>query len=223
MMDTFQVTTDWLRARAMASPEGLALLIDSRPWRFGELDSLASRFAGYLAGVGVRPGDHVATLLPNSLAAVLSVFALVRLGAVLVPLNTRLTAEEIAWQVERADATRLLADETLANRVTVAVPAHSLPGGAAELAGWLNDCQPLSPEREAPPPFDATQAIVFTSGTTGRPKGAMIRFANHFWSAAASAFCVGVQALVKEATARRRVMEPRSSRRSTSSGGICRR
>lgn len=193
MMDTFQVTTDWLRARAMASPEGLALLIDSRPWRFGELDSLASRFAGYLAGVGVRPGDHVATLLPNSLTAVLSVFALVRLGAVLVPLNTRLTAEEIAWQVERADATRLLADETLANRVTVAVPAHSLPGGAAELAGWLNDCQPLSPEREAPPPFDATQAIVFTSGTTGRPKGAMIRFANHFWSAAASAFRLGVQ------------------------------
>lgn len=192
-MDTFQVTTDWLRARAAASPDLEALLLEGRVWRFGDLDALASRFAGYLASGGVRPGDHVATLLPNSLAAIAAVFAAVRLGAVLVPLNTRLTAAEIAWQVKRADCRCMLVDAATMSRADVSIPVHNLPNGASEFEAWLTDHAPLPPEREAAPPFDATQAIVFTSGTTGYPKGAMIRFANHFWSAVASAFHLGVQ------------------------------
>jgi len=191
-MNAFQVTTDWLQARAAVTPGRLALLADGRAWRFAELDTLTSRFAGFLAAEGVRAGEHVAVLLPNSLAAVLSVFALARLGAVLVPLNMRLADGEIAWQVAQANAARLLVDTTAASRAGATVPVHALPSTGTELAAWLAGRSPLPREQEAPAPFDAMQAIVFTSGTSGRPKGAMIRFANHFWSAIASAFHLGV-------------------------------
>ena len=93
-MEQYQVTTDWLAARAADTPDSAALWVDGRWWRFGELDALAARLCARLAADGVHPGDHVAVLLPNSLPMVVTVFALARLGAVMVPLNTRLTAAE---------------------------------------------------------------------------------------------------------------------------------
>ena len=192
-MNVFQVTTDWLRARAEATPDALALLTEGRSWRFGDLDALASHFAGYLSAAGVRPGDHVATLLPNSLAATLAVCAVVRLGAVLVPLNIRLRPDEIAWQIQQAHCVRMLADETTSTRASMPVPTNVLPTGADAFEQWLRAHPPLPRERENAPAFAAVQAIIFTSGTTGYPKGAMIRFANHFWSAIASAFHLGLK------------------------------
>jgi O-succinylbenzoic acid--CoA ligase len=211
-MEQYEVTTDWLAARAADTPDAAAILVDGRWWRFGELDALASRLCARLAAGGARPGDHVAVLLPNSLPLVVAVFALARLGAVMVPLNTRLTVAEVAWQVARADCARLIcapATELQAADVPAILPRLVLATGATAFEAWameqssvVSDQWPVissqwsvsSEERADPPlaPLDHSQAIIFTSGTTGYAKGAVITFANHFWSAVGSAFRLGV-------------------------------
>lgn len=190
-MNTVAVGTDWLKARAEASPDTLALLVERRAFTFGELDVLVSRLGGRLAAEGVTPGRHLGLLMNNSLAAVCAVFAAARLGAVLVPLNTRLTPAELGWQLNRADCAHVLCApafaEAAGDRRTIVVPTEP---AAFEL--WLDESVATVADASASRALDAVQSIVFTSGTTGFPKGAMITFANHFWSAVGSAFKLGV-------------------------------
>ncbi|HLT59303.1 MAG TPA: o-succinylbenzoate--CoA ligase [Limnochordales bacterium] len=101
---------DWLARRAQLTPEGVALIADGRRWTFAELDAQAQALAWQLAAMGVGPGQRVAVLLANSPAFVTCVHALPRLGAVLVPLNTRLAPPELAWQLEDAGARLLVHD-----------------------------------------------------------------------------------------------------------------
>ena len=207
-MQQYQVTTDWLRARAADTPDAAALLVDDRWWRFGELDTLASRLCARLAADGAHPGDHVAVLLPNSLAMVVTVFTLARLGAVMVPLNTRLTAAEVAWQVARADCTCLICapstEPQTANiaaelpRVVLALDSEQWAvsseqsGVVSNQSSLTNDQRLTTNTNPLPVTLEHPQAIIFTSGTTGYAKGVTITFANHLWSAVGSAFRLGV-------------------------------
>ena len=196
-MNGWELTTDWLRARAAASPEGTALIMGDRAWTFGRLDTLVDGLCAYLTCRGVAPGDHVGLLMPNSLAAVACVFASARLGSVLVPLNGRLTADELAWQIDRADCAHVLClapiPESIQGAIAQGVPLHVLPNAADDLETLLRNPSEVSFQPSQPQGATAIQAIVFTSGTTGRPKGAMITYANHFWSAVGSAFKLGVR------------------------------
>jgi len=180
---------DWLTARAYATPRATALIIGDRQWTYGELDQLVDHYGAGLLAQGVTPGQPIATLLPNGLASVCLIHAMARLGAVLVPLNTRLTSAELRWQIDQSDcrlviyaaATATVASELVANDF-VAVDAATLTA------------RPEKTMSVSPHPFqlDAPQAIVFTSGTTGRPKGAVLTFANHFWGATASSYRLGL-------------------------------
>ena len=111
-MHEFGLTTDWLRARTLASPEALAVITEGAAYTFRELDAMVSRLCGRLRQEGVVAGDHIAILMPNSLAAVCAIFAMGRLGTIAVPLNTRLTQGEIVWQMKRADCNRMLCSPT---------------------------------------------------------------------------------------------------------------
>jgi o-succinylbenzoate---CoA ligase len=104
---------DWLTERRRATPERLALMSGAQQWTYAELDTAVSAAAAHLHAQGVRPGDLVAVLLPNSFAYVCLIHALARLGAVLVPLNTRLTPAELAWQIAHVRAPWLITDEEL--------------------------------------------------------------------------------------------------------------
>jgi O-succinylbenzoic acid--CoA ligase len=141
----------------------------------------------------------VALLGWNSTAYAAVVHAAARVGAVLLPLNARLSPEEMAWQLVDARATHLVYD-----------PAHLTPAFAlrervADLT-LVSMNEPLSSESQlrnsvasrAGPGlrrFDLRelQTIIYTSGTTGRPKGAMLTYGNHFWSAVGSALNLGVR------------------------------
>ena len=103
---------DWLAHRATTTPERVALVAADRSWTFAQLDAEATRTARRLATLGVGAGDRVAMLLHNSPHVALLVHAALRLGATLVPHNTRQSDAEIAWQVADADA-RQLEDDRL--------------------------------------------------------------------------------------------------------------
>ncbi|MDT8305348.1 MAG: o-succinylbenzoate--CoA ligase [Anaerolineae bacterium] len=178
---------NWLVARARATPERLALRHEGAAWNYAALARLVERLAGGLAAAGVAPGAHVGTLLPNGVLFAAVVHALARLGAVLVPLNTRLTPGELAWQVEAASVRLLLYGEEIE---AAAAEVASITGVARRAAAGLPACAPVPPP--IPLALDDVQAIVFTSGTSGRPKGAMLTYGNHFWSATASAYHLGV-------------------------------
>jgi o-succinylbenzoate---CoA ligase len=136
--------TDWLNARATAMPDRIALSVASRRWTFRELDEEASRVARRLHSLGVRGGDRVATLLPNGFASSILPHAVIRLGAIIAPLNTRLTRAEIEWQV-----------------------GHVAPSTVISSDDVLNGTVSSDVELRLSHPEDAVAAIIYTSDRSG--------------------------------------------------------
>ena len=106
---------DWLTRCAENSPEHLAIQYDQQQWSFAELDRQATRLARRLATLGVQEGNRVALLAANSQSYVAFVHALTRLGAILVPLNLRLTPQELCWQLRDVHASLLVCDADYVN------------------------------------------------------------------------------------------------------------
>jgi O-succinylbenzoic acid--CoA ligase len=182
---------DWLSARVRATPTALALLIGEMRWTYRALDQVVDGYCRGLQHAGVHAGHHVAVLLPNRLPYVALIHALARVGAVLVPLNTRLTAAEIDWQLTQSDAQLLIYGAEFAAVVAeldAATGWRALDVMALQEMGGRESAFLTKTHFH----LDAPQAIVFTSGTTGRPKGAVLTFANHFWGANASAYRLGL-------------------------------
>lgn len=187
---------DWLGHRATTTPDRLAILAGAERWTFAELDQKVSRTARRLAGLGVRPGDRVATLLRNSQHAVEVIHAVCRIGAVLVPLNFRLAAGEIAWQLADVDARLLVSDAhtaVLAGDAERMLPElmHATISGESPGADALYGAPELDvPLRERIALKDL-HSIIYTSGTTGQPKGVLLSYGNLWWSAIGSALNLG--------------------------------
>lgn len=193
---------EWLGRRALLSPDRPALWFAGQRWSFRELAERSADTARRLARLGVGPGDRVAVLLQNGPAFVFLVHAAARLGAVLVPLNTRLAPPELAWQLEDAGVALLVYDAANAARAVEA--ASGVPGLRLVVTGPAGgeggDATPL----ETVPPRDiglrdlvelqAPHTIIYTAGTTGRPKGALLTYGNHWWSAVGSALNLGIHA-----------------------------
>ncbi len=186
--------TDWLAASARSNPAGLALSFTTRQWTYAELDRWVDKVCRRLAGLGLRPGACLPVWLANRPLTVALIHAAARLGLVLAPLNTRLTVAEVQPLLARLGAEWLICDDpgraSALVDSTLAVVCLDDPGQPG-VADWS-----ALPERRftaARPGLEDVQAIVFTSGTTGRPKGAALSFGNHFWSAVASAFRLGLR------------------------------
>jgi O-succinylbenzoic acid--CoA ligase len=182
---------DWLAQRVQATPQATALIIDKRTWSYHELDRLVDQSCAKLSRAGIVRDQMVAALLPNNLDYVCLVHALARLGAVLAPLNTRLTWEELAWQLDKIRAPHLVTQRAMADAAQALAAPHRQ---ILELDIEEKTSAEVASE-ESRGSFDpeGTQAIVFTSGTTGRPKGARLTYNNHFWSATASSYRLGIE------------------------------
>jgi O-succinylbenzoic acid--CoA ligase len=167
-------TPDWLSQRAATTPRRIALIVGAERWSFSELNSTVESAATMLRTRGVRPGDHVGIRAANSAGFVVAVHALMRIGAVLVPINTRLTEAEVAWQTADAELVLTLDDADLAALSLAAPPRSQQEPSAREFA------------------MQDWHSILYTSGTTGRPKGAILTYANHWWSAVGSALNLGL-------------------------------
>ena len=168
---------DWLSASARRVPDREALRVSGRAFSYAELDHAASAMAAALRHHGVHAGDRVATLLPNGETSAIIPHAVLRLGATLVPLNTRLAPAEIEWQIAHAGPRVVVSS---ADQLRIPRSARDDSGGRALDVS-------LGPSPEHP------LAIIYTSGTTGRPRGAVLTVANFAASAKASAANLGVR------------------------------
>jgi O-succinylbenzoic acid--CoA ligase len=182
-----------LAHRARTQPDAAALVWRDETISFAQLAARAERVARGLVARGVAPGDRVAALLPNAPAFVELWHATIACGAILVPVNTRLTAPEIALLLDDAAAALLLHGEgDLATRAEAACGLLGARAPSRALAGNAIGRDAAALPRPSDP--DPVVAIVYTSGTSGRAKGALLGARNFAASAAASRERLGVRA-----------------------------
>ena len=144
-------------------------------WRYRDLVAQVSRAAGALVDLGVKPGDRVVTQTEKTPQALALYLGCLKVGAVYVPLNTAYTAAEMEYFLSDAEPALLVCDPS--QSVECAVPTETLDAnGGGSFAERLGSARAL--ETTASRTADDIAAIVYTSGTTGRPKGAMLTHRN---------------------------------------------
>jgi fatty-acyl-CoA synthase len=178
----------WLRRVAQRYPARPALTCDDTTWTYAELQVRIEALAAVLAGRGVKAGDRVGYLGFNDPLFLVALFASARLNVIFVPLNFRLAGPEIAFIAEDAGVCLMLADayhRPVIDGIRSGLRcAHYLSvDGAAP--GWDAlaplDVAPASVPPEVAVEPDEVALIMYTSGTTGHPKGAMLTHGN-FWT-----------------------------------------
>ncbi|PWI57906.1 o-succinylbenzoate--CoA ligase [Sulfoacidibacillus thermotolerans] len=186
---------DWLSRQRHS--EQLAIAFENETWSYKKLYERVGRLAGFFAAHGVQKGDRVALLARHGLVFAASVHSFIQLEAVLVPLNTRLAAEELAWQIQDAGIRLLVYDDEHRSLAMRALAICRTNGVALlspiELDGvhWDEQVEPIYHDAIE---LSAIQCMIYTSGTTGRPKAARISYGNHLFGALGSALRLGVQA-----------------------------
>jgi long-chain acyl-CoA synthetase len=205
---------DTLRAWARIQPERPALIYYGTEVSYAELDDLSERCAELLRGHGIGPGDRVAVLLGNCPQFHIVFYAILKLGAVYVPVNPLFKEHELAYELNDAGATTVIALDTLVPMLMAVkpqtrvgkvfrtsagefLPAHpTLPippgldaapvahAGTIDLMPAIHTC--TGNVRDVQVDLDALAALNYTGGTTGMPKGCMHTQRDMVYTAAAS-------------------------------------
>ncbi|MGE7942998.1 class I adenylate-forming enzyme family protein [Lysinibacillus xylanilyticus] len=175
-------SSNLLARNARKYPLSEAVVCQGRRVTYRDLDEQVTRFSHALLERGVRQGDKVIIFMPNVVEFVVSYFAIQRIGAIVVPVNAKFTLQEVEYVAQHSDAKAILVHEAIfaaVENITV-VPLKIKTG--QEHAGWLNyetllqhasiqtiDCQLNE---------DDVSTILYTSGTTGKPKGVLFSYRN---------------------------------------------
>ncbi|WP_246941485.1 o-succinylbenzoate--CoA ligase [Bacillus pinisoli] len=182
-----QVVPNWLMQRAYLTPNRVAIKVGDREITFEELHNQVLQTARRLYSLGIHKGTKVGLLSNNSMEMIELIHAIKYVGGITVLLNTRLTSQEISWQLEDSGATYLFAESSLSTKVD--------NGNNIQIISFdaLYDIEPCT-EAEIQQEFSLLEydTIMYTSGTTGRPKGVLHTYGNHYWSAIGSALNLGI-------------------------------
>lgn len=178
-----------LERRAQETPESPFLTVANETVPFGEFADRTRRLAAGLRELGVRRGDKICIFLPNGMPFALAMFATARLGAIFVPAHAQFRAGELRYVVQHSDAVAVFTDperQGFVEEVRAGCPLlrHSIV--TDELLDELLRTAPSSDEPDVRP--DDAAGILYTSGTTGRPKGVLLR---------QSAYAMNARALVE--------------------------
>jgi fatty-acyl-CoA synthase len=173
----------WISDRARATPDRAAIDYLGRVVTYRELHALADRFAGALSDRGLYHGDRVATLTGNTPEHVALFFACAKAGFILVPLSWRLAAPELAYQLSDAEPALFLVESEYEE--LAAATGHTFEPLVVPTSGS---------EPQTRPSDDDPLLLVYTSGTTGKPKGALLTHANCFWTNVGFDIATGVSA-----------------------------
>jgi len=156
---------------AVKMPEGRML-------RYRDLDVLSARMAGVLCDLGVKPGDRVAVQVDKSIESLALYLACLRFGAIYVPMNTAYTPDEVAYILSDCDPKMLIYTDglTASDLDAAGLLKETLNGSGGSMMTATAETLPLQPVYGAT--HDDIAAILYTSGTTGQPKGAMLSHQN---------------------------------------------
>lgn len=188
--------------QATARPDRAALVCDDVVLTYAELQASASAFGRWMVGKGVLPGDHVGLWLPNGRAWVVAHVAIAQVGAITVPISTRLTTDEAAFIVEHARCRLLVTVDEFLGR-DFGMEARGMVAALDEQVSLnvvvvdpRSQVLPTSMESfalvgSAP---DTPALVQYTSGTTGRPKGCVISHRAWTNNARLSALLSGIEA-----------------------------
>lgn len=178
---------DWLRWRAGVSPGALALKLGAIELSYRDLQARASALSSVLLSRRVGKGDRVAILASPSERTVALVHAVARVGAVTVPLNHRQSTPELLSQLENSDPSLVVHDHALGARARgLEGPWELLSDSAAE-----SEASGLDPVLGDRLDLSSPNAIIYTSGSSGAPKGVVLTLSNLLWNSVSMAFRVG--------------------------------
>jgi O-succinylbenzoic acid--CoA ligase len=187
------IIPDWLYQKRNST--ALAVEFADVAWSYQELFTYVSQLAGSLHHeLGVNAGDRVAILARDGLVFTTVLHALMQVNAIAVPMNTRLSMVEVGWQLRDAEVRLICADAAHAEFATQVIQSLGNEGMPPRLIILRSDFwkRAAEPVYRTHVDLDQVHAIVYTSGTTGSPKGAMITYGNHLWGAVGSAVRLGL-------------------------------
>jgi carnitine-CoA ligase len=166
--------------RLAAEPEAVFAEFPDRRMTFGDIDRVSRQIAGKLTKLEVKSGDRVAVMMANSWASLATVFGLARSDVTWIPVNTRLRGPNLSFLLDHSDPALIICDSDLVATIADAAPALAksklLTFGAPDAPNSLEAVLlgPTAENNSRGPSGSSIFAIMYTSGTTGRPKGVMV-------------------------------------------------
>jgi fatty-acyl-CoA synthase len=181
--------SSFIAFHARRTPERCALKYGGEDISYAAFDDRIRRVAGWLVSRGIGADDVVAVLMKNSAAFLELVFAASHIGAVFLPINYRLSADEVGYIVGNSGARLLIADEELAAIAAGDAPVVLLDESAQ---ASITHRFPVAPAPMHPRQPQDLMRLMYTSGTTDRPKGVMLSYDNMYWKSADQTLALGL-------------------------------
>jgi o-succinylbenzoate---CoA ligase len=191
MINVEERLPNWLRKRAELTPDRTAVEFEGEVYTFRELDAKAEETARRLATKGVQTGDVSAILMRNHIDSVAMLHALFYLGVKIVMLNSRLTPKELSWQLADSNSEWLISEDYFFDKLNdMQMENTGLTIVKKEEIRLLTDLVDITIQEEFV--LHETATVMYTSGTSGNPKGVIQTFGNHWWSAMGSMLNLGL-------------------------------
>ena len=182
--------SSFIAFHARRTPDRCALKYRGQEISYAAFDQRIRMVSGWLASRGIAPDDVIAVLMKNSPAFLDIAFAASHIGVVFLPINFRLASDEVAYIVENSGARVLIADEELGSNAAGPAPIVSVDEAAQSNATRLApDAKPAAAVRRLPSDL---MRLMYTSGTTDRPKGVMLTYENFYWKSADHVLALGL-------------------------------
>lgn len=179
---------NWLHKRAFMTPDRVALIENNEQLTYKQLQEQAVKMANALKAKDIVKGKHVGFFMENGIESAVCLHALMYIGVTIVPLNHRLTGPELAYQSNDAELSCVITDQSLMERARESFLF-------IDVFVWEDIC----PEAycldglQTSIELNQIHTIMYTSGTTGKPKGVMLTYGNHWWSAISSSLNIGLE------------------------------